>query len=69
LRSVITSFGKFLVKKVENLDGYKFFFNDDQWLMIRSSETEPLLQLYAEAESIETVEGILVAASEVINGM
>jgi len=33
----------------ETLDGYKFYFNDDEWLMIRASGTEPLLRVYAES--------------------
>ena len=35
------AFGKFKVDHIENLDGYKFFFNPDEWVMIRASGTEP----------------------------
>jgi phosphomannomutase len=45
------TFGKFKVKKVETIDGYKYFFNDDEWFMIRASGTEPVLRLYVEAEN------------------
>ena len=44
-----SSFGKYKVIKVENLDGYKFFFDDNTWVMIRPSGTEPVLRTYAEA--------------------
>jgi phosphomannomutase len=57
------------VKKVENIDGYKFYFNENQWLMIRLSGTEPLLRLYAEAENVETVRSILDTASEMIRNL
>ena len=44
-----TSFGGMPVVKVEDLDGYKFYFDQDSWVMIRPSGTEPVLRTYAEA--------------------
>ena len=46
-----TSFGKYKVERVETLDGFKYYFNDSEWLMIRPSGTEPLLRTYAESHS------------------
>jgi phosphomannomutase len=43
------AFGKYKIKRVENLDGFKYYFNNDEWVMIRPSGTEPLLRTYAEA--------------------
>lgn len=63
------SFGEYEVKKVENIDGYKFYFSENQWLMIRLSGTEPLLRLYAEAENADTVRSILDNASEMIRSL
>ncbi len=37
------------IAHTETLDGFKFYFNDDEWLMIRASGTEPLLRVYAES--------------------
>lgn len=62
-----TSFGPYKVKNVDDLDGYKFYFNEDEWLMIRASGTEPVLRLYAEASSAADASAILAAASKVIN--
>jgi phosphomannomutase len=46
-----TSFGKYNVERVETTDGFKFFFDDDTWLMIRASGTEPVLRTYSESSS------------------
>lgn len=45
---VYKQFGKYIVQKTETLDGFKYYFSDSQWLMIRPSGTEPLLRTYAE---------------------
>ncbi|MCF8220401.1 MAG: phosphoglucomutase/phosphomannomutase family protein, partial [Cryomorphaceae bacterium] len=43
------SFGKYTVRDVKTTDGFKYFFDDDRWVMIRPSGTEPVLRTYAEA--------------------
>jgi phosphomannomutase len=40
-----------LCQSVVTLDGYKFYLKDGSWVLIRSSGTEPIFRLYAEAES------------------
>jgi phosphomannomutase len=45
------SFGNLKVVRTEDLDGFKFFFEDETWVMIRPSGTEPVLRVYAEAPS------------------
>ncbi|HOY49332.1 MAG TPA: phosphoglucomutase/phosphomannomutase family protein [Flavobacteriales bacterium] len=37
------------VIRVEDMDGFKYFVSEDEWLMVRPSGTEPLLRVYAEA--------------------
>lgn len=59
-------FGEFEVQRVEDLDGYKFYFNDDEWLMIRPSGTEPVLRIYAEAGDKERAGRFIAAARESI---
>ncbi|MEL6938313.1 MAG: phosphoglucomutase/phosphomannomutase family protein [Cyanobacteria bacterium J06598_1] len=54
-------------KKVDNcitVDGYKLNLEDDSWLLIRFSGTEPVLRLYSEASSIERVHEILAWAKD-----
>ncbi|HET6244288.1 MAG: phosphoglucomutase/phosphomannomutase family protein [Bacteroidetes bacterium] len=54
-----SGFGNYKIERTENLDGYKYFFNDDEWLMIRASGTEPVLRTYAESETREKAFEIL----------
>ena len=42
------------IREHYQLDGYKYYFDEDSWLMIRPSGTEPVLRLYAQAPD-ETV--------------
>lgn len=61
-------FGRYHVRNVETIDGFKFFFDDDRWLMIRPSGTEPVLRTYAEAPTMEEVREILRITEEIICG-
>ncbi|MCC7361217.1 MAG: phosphoglucomutase/phosphomannomutase family protein [Anaerolineales bacterium] len=47
------------VAAVEQLDGVKYVLDDDGWLLIRPSGTEPVLRVYAEARDDETVAALL----------
>jgi phosphoglucomutase len=47
------------VLAVERVDGIKFDFEDDDWLLLRLSGTEPLIRCYAEAESKAELEKLL----------
>jgi phosphomannomutase len=60
-------FGNYQVKWVEDLDGYKYFFNENEWLMIRPSGTEPVLRTYAESYTQEDAFKILDAFKTVLN--
>ncbi len=53
------AFGKYKVTAVEDLDGFKFYFSDHQWVMIRPSGTEPVLRTYAEGKDREEALDIL----------
>ena len=47
------------VVTTERIDGIKFDFDDDDWLLLRFSGTEPLIRCYAEAESKKELEKLL----------
>lgn len=59
-------FGKYKVKSVDDLDGWKFFFDDNTWLMIRASGTEPVLRTYAEGADKKITDDILAEAKKVL---
>ncbi len=61
-----TQFGKYKVQRVDTTDGFKFFFDEDTWLMIRPSGTEPVLRTYAEAATQDKVFDILADAKATI---
>ena len=39
------------VKKIDSTDGAKLFFNDDSWVLIRPSGTEPIFRIFVESKS------------------
>lgn len=63
---VYKSFGDYSVREVQTMDGFKYFFDDDRWLMIRPSGTEPVLRTYAEAPTLEEVRKILILCEQTI---
>lgn len=61
-----TSFGKYGVKDLQTLDGFKYILDDNRWMMIRPSGTEPVLRTYAEAPTLEEVREILAITQDTI---
>ncbi|MGA8849406.1 MAG: phosphoglucomutase/phosphomannomutase family protein [Dehalococcoidia bacterium] len=54
------------VTKVDTIDGFRFFLGDGSWLLIRFSGTEPLVRIYAEAESLERAKTLLDEGKKLI---
>ncbi|MEZ4676070.1 MAG: phosphoglucomutase/phosphomannomutase family protein [Caldilineaceae bacterium] len=50
--------------KVSDRDGVKYTLDDDSWLLIRPSGTEPVLRIYAEARSEAQVQALLTEGAE-----
>jgi phosphomannomutase len=70
------SFAGMKVLKVETLDGIKFFLENqacadksnaaETWLLLRASGTEPLLRVYCESCSVESLETVLQVAKDFV---
>ena len=68
----VTEIAGLKVLKTETLDGIKFFLENpacsgkpnaaETWLLLRASGTEPLLRVYCESCSVESVAQVLAAA-------
>ncbi len=71
-KSGVADFAGMKVLRVETLDGIKFFLDNpgcvgkknaaETWLLLRASGTEPLLRVYCESCSVESVAKVLEAA-------
>jgi phosphomannomutase len=62
------SIGGVGVAKVESLDGVKYILDDDAWLLIRPSGTEPVLRVYAEAREESLVAALLAFGQSMAEG-
>ncbi|MFA5148336.1 MAG: phosphoglucomutase/phosphomannomutase family protein, partial [Candidatus Omnitrophota bacterium] len=47
------------VVDIKTYDGLKFIFDDESWLLIRPSGTEPILRVYSEAHSDKEAKGLI----------
>ncbi|MBI4946428.1 MAG: phosphoglucomutase/phosphomannomutase family protein [Bacteroidetes bacterium] len=61
-----SAFGKYKVQRMDDLDGWKYFFNENEWVMIRASGTEPVLRIYAESSSQKKALDILSAVKKTL---
>ncbi len=70
------AFAGMKVLRVETLDGIKFFLENEAcsgeanaaetWILLRASGTEPLLRVYCESCSVESVSAVLKAAESFV---
>lgn len=61
-----TSFGKYKIMGTDTLDGFKYYLNDEQWVMLRASGTEPLLRIYGESDTYENVIELLDTVKKIV---
>jgi phosphomannomutase len=62
----IAAFGNYKVLRAEDVDGFKYHFDNDQWLLIRASGTEPVLRVYAESKDETSVKKLLDTATKTV---
>lgn len=67
-KDVYNNFDGLAVKNIEKIDGYKFFFENNDWVMIRPSGTEPVLRTYAESSTTKEAFKILEKTHKEIKG-
>ncbi|MBR9921236.1 MAG: phosphoglucomutase/phosphomannomutase family protein [Bacteroidetes bacterium] len=61
-----TKFGDYTVERTEDIDGFKFHLDENSWVMIRPSGTEPVLRVYCQAPDAKAVRSILDATRDTI---
>lgn len=47
------------IETINRMDGVKFIFADQSWMLMRPSGTEPMVRIYAESESKDDLEELL----------
>ncbi len=57
------------VTRTNLIDGFKYILEDESWLLIRFSGTEPLVRIYSEAGSKELVKMILQDGKKLVLGL
>ncbi len=68
LKNVPKKVGEYPVLNVSTIDGIKLRLDDNYWILFRFSGTEPLLRLYCEAPSKDSLYKALAWSKEFING-
>ncbi|MGB4593716.1 MAG: phosphoglucomutase/phosphomannomutase family protein [Coriobacteriia bacterium] len=63
-----TSLAGLEVRQIIRVDGIKFLLPDDAWLLLRTSGTEPLVRIYAEASSAGVVDDLLAEGEALVHG-
>lgn len=58
--------GSFKVKRINRMDGVKLYLEDDSWLLLRLSGTEPLLRIYAEASTVEKTSTLIQVGEKML---
>ena len=58
----------FPVWRINDADGFKFIMKDGSWLGLRSSGTEPVVRIYAEAQTQEKLLSFVNAGKKIISG-
>ncbi|MFN4336740.1 MAG: phosphoglucosamine mutase [Candidatus Nitrosocaldus sp.] len=55
--------------RVESVDGVKIWVDDESWIMVRQSGTEPIIRLYAESSDEQRLRSIVDSYMEMIRSL
>lgn len=61
---IYKSFAGRKVLSIEKIDGFKYYLENEEWIMIRASGTEPVLRIYAESNNKQNAINILNTAKK-----
>lgn len=62
----ITSVAGYPVRDISTADGTKLLLDNDQWVLLRFSGTEPLLRIFAEGDSPDKAQELLAGAQKLL---
>lgn len=68
LKETIPFFNGLRVKETVKIDGIKYILEDNSWILIRTSGTEPVVRIYAEAGDEKKLERLLNAGRRFVTG-
>ena len=55
------------VLRISHMDGFKFYLENDNWVMLRFSGTEALLRIFAEADTLEKAQALVGWGKQLID--
>jgi phosphomannomutase len=67
--NIITQIDGRPIVKSENLDGYKYYLSNEEWIMIRHTGTEKVLRIYGQGPTSESVNSLLESTVEMLKNM
>jgi phosphomannomutase len=63
-----THVGRYKVVRISHMDGTKLYLENDNWVLLRFSGTEPVLRLAVEADSAEKAKELLTWLKQFVGG-
>ncbi len=59
-------FGQFNMDRVSIIDGIKFYFSDNSWMLMRVSQTEPLGRIYVGSDNDQKISQLLQMGTDLL---